>query len=424
MINVAPGGTTRAARRIRNVLSSALLILSLSGTASAQAPGGAAPVPPAVPGQPPALGKDAASVKDPPKVADVSPAKVRIGDRIKIKVPGLPENVKPRDLTLYLDGRALKGVTGEAIDKDGIVFYLRRTTDSRSALDGLLGSPESPEKTVAVSLGPADKQGYESDKTVRLVVFDTAWLVGALIGLVVTILLFVWLAKTSNIIRDSGPPRPPPGTRKPYSLARFQAAVWFFLVLGSFVFIYLITGDYGTITPQALILMGIGTGTALGAAMIDASKRSTADDQLAALTPKHDKLVAEIADLQPKIAALGAKQAAGTATAVELQELSTSRVELASKQAELTALANSIADANSALSKPVSEDFVTDLLSDVNGINFHRFQMLTWTVVLGGIFVLGVYRSLAMPEFDATLLALMGISAGTYLGFKIPERQN
>jgi hypothetical protein len=28
-----------------------------------------------------------------------------------------------------------------------------------------------------------------------------------------------------------------------------------------------------------------------------------------------------------------------------------------------------------------------------------------------------------MPEFGATLLALMGISAGTYLGFKIPEKQ-
>jgi len=28
-----------------------------------------------------------------------------------------------------------------------------------------------------------------------------------------------------------------------------------------------------------------------------------------------------------------------------------------------------------------------------------------------------------MPEFDNTLLALMGISSGTYLGFKIPEQR-
>jgi hypothetical protein len=28
---------------------------------------------------------------------------------------------------------------------------------------------------------------------------------------------------------------------------------------------------------------------------------------------------------------------------------------------------------------------------------------------------------LAMPEFSATLLGLMGLSAGTYVGLKIPE---
>ena len=47
--------------------------------------------------------------------------------------------------------------------------------------------------------------------------------------------------------------------------------------------------------------------------------------------------------------------------------------------------------------------------------------MLAWTVVLGIIFAGNVYRDLAMPDFSTTLLALMGISAGTYLGLKIPE---
>ena len=37
---------------------------------------------------------------------------------------------------------------------------------------------------------------------------------------------------------------------------------WFFLVIGSFIYIYLITGDYNTISDQALILIGIGTATA------------------------------------------------------------------------------------------------------------------------------------------------------------------
>ena len=47
--------------------------------------------------------------------------------------------------------------------------------------------------------------------------------------------------------------------------------------------------------------------------------------------------------------------------------------------------------------------------------------MAVWTVVLGFVFVTTVYRTLAMPDFSATLLGLMGISSGTYVGFKIPD---
>ena len=49
--------------------------------------------------------------------------------------------------------------------------------------------------------------------------------------------------------------------------------------------------------------------------------------------------------------------------------------------------------------------------------------MVVWTVVLGVMFVIEVYTNLQMPEFDSTLLTLMGISGGTYVGLKIPEKQ-
>lgn len=61
------------------------------------------------------------------------------------------------------------------------------------------------------------------------------------------------------------------------SLANVQVVWWFFLVAGSFLLIYLITGEF-TMSEQALVLMGIGTGTALGAAMIDANKLSLFPD--------------------------------------------------------------------------------------------------------------------------------------------------
>ena len=49
-------------------------------------------------------------------------------------------------------------------------------------------------------------------------------------------------------------------------------------------------------------------------------------------------------------------------------------------------------------------------------------QNLLWTLVLSAVFVRSVLTRLAMPEFDDTLLALMGISSGAYLGFKLPEK--
>jgi hypothetical protein len=59
-----------------------------------------------------------------------------------------------------------------------------------------------------------------------------------------------------------------------------------------------------------------------------------------------------------------------------------------------------------------------DILSDDNGVSFHRFQVFAWTIVLVAVFVRQVTTYLIMPEFDSSLLILMGISSGTYLGFK------
>ena len=39
----------------------------------------------------------------------------------------------------------------------------------------------------------------------------------------------------------------------------------------------------------------------------------------------------------------------------------------------------------------------------------------------GITFVANVYNELATPEFGATLLGLLGISAGMYVGFKLSE---
>jgi hypothetical protein len=89
-----------------------------------------------------------------------------------------------------------------------------------------------------------------------------------------------------------------------------------------------------------------------------------------------------------------------------------------------TALSSSVIDAGKETAAAVttaSRGFLNDLLTDGSGMSLYRFQMFIWTLVLGIIFVVSIYQKLDMPEFSTTLLGLMGISSGTFLGAKFPE---
>ncbi len=365
-----------------------------------------------------------------------TPGEAGMGEWIVVEVNNLAPAVKsdgidPRAFVLYLNGRPLQGVTGLPIESNKLAFQLKRTDASREAWSTLLGRPgfQNHVRPVTVSVG-SDKQSFAFEDPskppqMNLRVYHPWWAVGSLVVLILLVIYFIYKAKTSNIIRDSNPPQPPVGDKKPYSLALTQAAWWFFLVIGSFIFIYLITGDYNTITEQALILMGIGIGTALGATMIDATKRDTAGNELSGLRPRQAALAAEVQALNARKAELESKITAAGATPNPADQLALRDVEIAisEKQTNLEETAKKIEDAAAGLSSPVSTSFRNDLFTDVNGLSLHRFQMGIWTVVLGVLFLIGVYKELAMPEFSTTMLALMGISAGTYLGFKIPEKQ-
>jgi hypothetical protein len=83
----------------------------------------------------------------------------------------------------------------------------------------------------------------------------------------------------------------------------------------------------------------------------------------------------------------------------------------------LAAVAVSPASRRSAASAGLWRDLVTD---DRGVVALDRFQVVAWTLVLGWIFLYSVLWDLTMPEFSTTMLALMGISSGTYIGFKLP----
>ena len=220
---------------------------------------------------------------------------------------------------------------------------------------------------------------------------------------------FLLLASRSNLLRDVGR-SPIDGTlRRPYSLAKTQAMWWFFLILASYLFIGLITGDYSsTLNGTVLSLMGISVATTVGGAIIDTGSATKAANMAGAA----NATAASAARAANEANALSASTASPTAAAA-----ATSATATAAMATDAAAAANAAA-AIGAAPKVATQHWWLDLLSDDTGVNFHRFQMVAWTLVLGVIFIHDVYIDLAMPTFNATLLGLLGISSGTYLGLK------
>lgn len=175
-------------------------------------------------------------------------------------------------------------------------------------------------------------------------------------------------------------------------------AFWFTLVAGAYVFIALATRDHnGIFNDTTLILIGIGVGTALGSAAVQTLKRENALRKLQMVRTQAAAAQAEVA-----------------------RRADPEQAEWRMR-AELLKAEND--DLVSRMGKSGSKGFWKDLIHDDTGPSFHRFQMVAWTIIFGVVFIRYVVWYVAMPTFDSTLLALMGISGGTYLGFKIPEQQ-
>jgi hypothetical protein len=216
-------------------------------------------------------------------------------------------------------------------------------------------------------------------------------------------ILFLYYAFATKVLRDMAPD----GLWR-LSLSRCQMAFWFFIVAGSYIFLWIVTGDYRTLTAQELLLLGLSSATGLGAFLItDESEVST-----------------------PRGSAVLTKAELGLEDPDKLQALARSERELQKRagltDAEILRSQERVAELDrravyykkgwgSALRRSVN-----DLLSESNDgrPSFHRFQMIGWNLAFGVIFVRAVYYKLAMPEFSSDQLLLMGISNGTYLGFK------
>jgi len=269
------------------------------------------------------------------------------------------------------------------------------------------------------------------DTLANLKVIDGDWFTVFIISSLAAIASFWWLGYKSDVLRIPGPQ--PIGidkkgkpARKPFSMARAQMAFWFCVVIISYVFIWMVTTYLSNLPASVLGLIGISAATGLASAVVDSNKKTDLENLRRTFEEKLKTDQVEASKLQSEIAALNAAVNANPPSADLEQQKSTlvaKQAELAAKQQEINQTNQEITSVSAKLDPPSSSGFINDILSDDDGVSFHRLQIVGWTMVLILIFIVSVYDVLAMPDFDKTLLALMGISGGTYIGFKLPAQQ-
>jgi hypothetical protein len=418
-------------------------------------PGDALSAPP--PAEPPKPGKDTAPPQSkppelvitgllyPPINAGVPPKTIQMNDKSTIglndelwiqvaakETTGSPLSVDASKYAVFFNGSEIKGLGAATFrtfkaeggtDSYALAFKLIRNSDNKTFWNELLGSPTGTHIPVSVALAARDSNGKAlqptnngspEQTTFRFQVISGVWAaIAAILALIVVIFVFVYARKRTTL-RDNLLPQIP-ASRQTYSLARWQMAFWFTLIFTSFIALYIVLWDYNTISAQALTLMGISGGTALAAVAIDAVKDSPADAVNRGLRALGLNNYDDVVRVKQEIAVRETELQSNPPPSA--QRIAQLQIEILDRQNILRTYEDKI--------RPfVSEGWFKDLTSDLNGTAVHRLQVFCWTWVLGFIFLIGVYRDLAMPEFGNTLLALMAISSAGYVGFKYPEKNN
>ncbi|HYX14417.1 MAG TPA: hypothetical protein VE944_08635 [Nostoc sp.] len=348
-------------------------------------------------------------------IADNRSNEVKMGDRIRIKVEGLSAATRkatanatnsfdPRQLVLYLDGYELEDVHGEPVivkvvgkdqktvlEDDWLAFRLERTDSSQAAWNGLLGRPSRYSINAIAGVGCPKKlaipvsDGFPPPQLTIVLFSWRFWL--CLFLLVTVVLMFIRYCR--NTLRSSG----------------IEGVYCQKEVIGGQELLITEKVDLKNESRKSQI-----TQFFLGRKKISRNPFSLSISQLAFWT----------------FLIFGAYLIIYGITGDYTNILTQQSLILLGINS-VTAFGTSLIDGQGNEKKRkgsqrLSEGFFYDILSDINGVNFHRFQTFIWTVAIGLFFVWEVLKNLAMPEFDDTLLTLQGISAATYLGLRGQEQ--
>ena len=350
-----------------------------------------------------------------------------LNDRIQVKVCALDKLLDSaaaaqKTVDLFINGSDT-GLTPIATDRQAgmLGFKLERTSQNAELWKPLLANPFGQRgAALRISVGlaasaPLDKATGADTALPFDKVWVDAWTWSAAVLVLIVIVLTFYFGKNSDMLRDSPSVA---GTRQSYSLARVQMAWWFVLVVVGFIVILLVSGNLDSIPATIVALTGISATTGVAAVLITPRPAQRATARKDGLEERRSALAAGLTDIDAAIASANQQLAAapGDATLTSLiQGLQDRR---AARVGEINRLALEMADVSP---DSPSGGFWRDLVtSDRGTVALDRLQMVVWTILLGGLYLHSVLVYVTMPDFSTTLLSLMGVSSGAYIGFKLP----
>jgi len=323
----------------------------------------------------------------------ISKANKSSGDSLRLDIDDYFSVVLNRDIDsiinskdtiiLWLNGQAFPNIKIQGFDpiKKSLTFKLDRNLGVNSPWQMFYAysirgfSYKNPNVTLAI--GNAKTQIVPDYRNKITIVLSETWMiVWGLIFIIIVTTLFVLASKRSNLLKANlnlapgilvVPTIDPNNTSPqilekdiPYSLGRFQLAWWTYLVIVSFIYIWMSTDELGNLPSSIALLIGVVGGTSVVSKISEALKINGAG-----------------------------------AVPITLQQFNT---------------------------QYKSKHFLYDLVTDENGLSASRFQFFFFTVFFGLFLAWQVIYNLQFPVFSDGILMLMGISSTTYAGVKFNEQ--
>jgi hypothetical protein len=346
----------------------------------------------------------------------------RINESIIIKIENLDELwhesiTKAKKIILYINDHPIWGIEPQQNAYNELKFDLHINDKNKSSWEKILSGNFESSKKIALTVGleseiPLRTEVKEAKAFELFIASKWTWLTFLAIMIVLLVLL-IWGAWRSGLLRETGYPVPA-GSKRVFSLGLAQMAFWLYIIVGSFALLFIVMKQIPSFNSSVLILLGISSITAFSSSLINISKIEKAKSYKINLVSEIEMLSDRLVKIDEE---LSRKDLAKSDRMLLQQERD-------SKQTKLLELQDTILVKKDGNLHPKSKGFFLDLIQDGGEANLYRLQIIIWTLILGGIFLYKVIKELSMPEYDATLLSLMGISSGTYIGFKLPDKMS